>query len=323
MQLDKFENERMLVLEPPHGEFVLMNFHIGALRHEGQIPFRVMPTLAAVTDYKQELRLQIRAEFPEKYHGANVKVTFTVPRSSTGATVELMQGAKLQTWVQRYGTRDGAQIFAVVEDVSESLAVAAMHQMRRAFEARRSRGQAQSGSKKMTLTAIHDTGVYETRPCDAKGTPYGASTFSLLADEPVVTHGDVVLRNDERARRANGVAGGVPPDELQTLRGNKVLFAVEKQRAVDHTPVRTFRYEKRHTFVDGRFSTEMTKVWEGATAEEAKVAQPEFEIEIKYCCGGHERPARHPADTILIELADLIRHTTAPALVPARGAKRR
>ena len=40
----------------------------------------------------------MRAEFAEKYHGANVKVTFTVPKSSTGATVELAPGAKLQTW---------------------------------------------------------------------------------------------------------------------------------------------------------------------------------------------------------------------------------
>ena len=222
--------------------------------------------------------------------------------------------ATLQAWVERYRKSDGKEIVAVVEDVSVSLAVAAM---RRAFEARRNRGQAQSGATKMTLTAIHASGVNETRPCDAKGTPYGVGTFSLLADEPVETRGDVVLRNDERARRNAGVAGGVPPDELQTLRGNKVRFAVEKQRAVDHTPVRKFRYEKRHTFVDGRFSTEMTKVLEGATAEEAKVAQPEFKIEIKYRCGGHERPARHPADLILKELADLIRHTTAPALTPA------
>ena len=74
------------MLEPPHGEFVLMNFHIGSLRHEGQIPFRVTPMLSAVSEYKQELRLQIRAEFAEKYHGANVKVTFNVPKSSTGAT---------------------------------------------------------------------------------------------------------------------------------------------------------------------------------------------------------------------------------------------
>ena len=35
----------------------------------------------------------MRAEFAEKYHGANVKVTFTVPKSSTGATVELAPGA--------------------------------------------------------------------------------------------------------------------------------------------------------------------------------------------------------------------------------------
>jgi len=98
VQLDKFEQERMLVLEPPHGEFVLMNFHIGSLRHEGQIPFRIMPVLSAVSDYKQELRLQVRAEFADKYHGANVKLTFTVPKTSTGATVELAQGAKQQTW---------------------------------------------------------------------------------------------------------------------------------------------------------------------------------------------------------------------------------
>ena len=59
VQLDKFEAERMLILEPPHGEFVLMNFHLGSLRHEGQIPFRITPALTAISDYKQELRLQV------------------------------------------------------------------------------------------------------------------------------------------------------------------------------------------------------------------------------------------------------------------------
>ena len=98
VDLSQFEQTRMLVLEPPHGEFVLMNFHIGSLRHEGQIPFRVMPMLSAISEYKQELRLQIRADFPEKFHGANVKVTFTVPKSSTGASVELAAGAKQQNW---------------------------------------------------------------------------------------------------------------------------------------------------------------------------------------------------------------------------------
>jgi len=98
VNVDKFESERMLVLEPPHGEFVLMNFHIGSLRHEGQIPFRVTPMLSALSEYKQELRLQIRAEFPEKFHGANVKILFTVPKTSNGATVELSPGAKQQTW---------------------------------------------------------------------------------------------------------------------------------------------------------------------------------------------------------------------------------
>jgi len=98
VQLDKFESQKMLVLEPPHGEFVLMNFHIGSLRHNGQIPFTVMPMLTALTEYKQELRLQVKAEFADKYHGANVKVQFTVPKSSTGASCELAPQAKGQTW---------------------------------------------------------------------------------------------------------------------------------------------------------------------------------------------------------------------------------
>ena len=98
VNLEKFENERMLVLEPPHGEFVLMNFHIGSMRHEGQIPFRVIPMLTALSEYKQELRLQVRAEFPDKFHGANVKVTFTIPKTSNGASMELAPGAKQQTY---------------------------------------------------------------------------------------------------------------------------------------------------------------------------------------------------------------------------------
>jgi AP-4 complex subunit mu-1 len=105
VQLDKFESERMLVLEPPHGEFVLMNFHIGSLRSEAQIPFRLTPIMSAVSDYKQELRLQVEAAFPDKFHGANVKVQFTVPKSSTGASVELEAGAKGQSSEYDDGTK--------------------------------------------------------------------------------------------------------------------------------------------------------------------------------------------------------------------------
>ena len=49
----------MLVLHPPHGEFVLMNFHIGALRHEGQIPFRVTPMLSKVSELAVAVTLRM------------------------------------------------------------------------------------------------------------------------------------------------------------------------------------------------------------------------------------------------------------------------
>ena len=112
--------------------------------------------------------------------------------------------AKVKEWVERHGKSDGAQIFAVVDDVPETLFKAAMRaRVRRINEAMKI---GQSHSVKTTLTAIHDSGVYETWLCDAEGTPCGASTFSKLVDKPVVTHGDVVLQNDERARR-NMIAG--------------------------------------------------------------------------------------------------------------------
>merc|ERR1712194_765729 len=58
---------------------------------------------------KQELRLQVDATFADKYHGANVKVQFTIPKSSSGCSVELAPQAKGQTWECSFVTRNASE----------------------------------------------------------------------------------------------------------------------------------------------------------------------------------------------------------------------
>jgi WD40 repeat protein len=148
-------------------------------------------------------------------------------------------------------------------------------------------------------------------------------TFSLTKplEEPVETRGDVVLRT-ERTRHAAGLDSFEQHGERQTLRGNVVRFAVERveQRAADDSPVLAYGYEQRHKFVHkGLWSFEVARVWEGPAAEEVMKSQPHFEIEIKFRCGGRPtevRLARYLADSMRMKVADLIRHTTAPAPPP-------
>lgn len=93
VSLSRFESERVLTLTPPSGEFVVMNFRIGTLRSERQLPFRLWPTVHALADNRRELQLVVKADFPDKLHAVNVKVSFTLPKSATSATVSLPASA--------------------------------------------------------------------------------------------------------------------------------------------------------------------------------------------------------------------------------------
>ncbi|KAG8459283.1 hypothetical protein KFE25_014128 [Diacronema lutheri] len=104
VSLERFESERVLTLSPPSGEFVVMNFRIGTLRSERQLPFRLWPTVHVLTDLKKELQLTVKADFPDKLHAVNVRVSFTLPKSVTSATVSLpasaVRGAQAATYTE-------------------------------------------------------------------------------------------------------------------------------------------------------------------------------------------------------------------------------
>ena len=86
VNLDDFEGGRTLALIPPDGEFVVMNYRITS---EFRAPFRIFPTLEEQSPYKLELVLRVRADMPEKVHGANVVVRFPVPKTATTVIPEI------------------------------------------------------------------------------------------------------------------------------------------------------------------------------------------------------------------------------------------
>jgi len=100
--LDRFEAEKTLSLTPPSGEFVVMNFRIGTLRSERQLPFRVWPTVHTVHENKKELQVTVKADFPDKLHAVNVRVSFVVPKSVQSTTVNLPPGAAKGSQVATY-----------------------------------------------------------------------------------------------------------------------------------------------------------------------------------------------------------------------------
>jgi len=102
VSLERFESERVITLTPPSGEFVVMNFRIGTLRSERQLPFRLWPTVHVLSDSKKELQLTVKADFPDKLHAVNVRISFTLPKSVTSAAAQLPTAAARGTQVATY-----------------------------------------------------------------------------------------------------------------------------------------------------------------------------------------------------------------------------
>ena len=77
--LSDFENSRMLLISPPEGEFVVMNYRVSGEFHA---PFRVFPFVEETSQHQLEMVVKVRADIDLKNHGSNVKVLFNVPKSA-------------------------------------------------------------------------------------------------------------------------------------------------------------------------------------------------------------------------------------------------
>ena len=81
-----FESMRTLAINPPDGEFLVMNYRING---DFQTPFRIYPFIDELSPYKLHFTLKVRATFPEDHFGSQVTVKFPVPRSASNVSFEL------------------------------------------------------------------------------------------------------------------------------------------------------------------------------------------------------------------------------------------
>ena len=153
---------------------------------------------------------------------------------------------KLREWFVRYGPNPKFEIEARIRDVTEVGFNSVLQKLLS------NRGWSNTPAPEDTLDLVHATGVRETRHMT------GASFLRKQKWDNV----DVMTR--ERS----------------------VRFAVASEEATreDTSPVQTWRWKQRTTFVHKRaFKFELTKVKQGGSEQEARGSEPIFEIEIEFC----------------------------------------
>jgi AP-4 complex subunit mu-1 len=94
----RFEAERVVMMRPPSGEFVVMNYRMTG---DFTQPFRIIPSIEVVSTYKAELTLRVRADIPTATQGINVFVRCPMPKAATSVSVELGVGAQAQKYEYR------------------------------------------------------------------------------------------------------------------------------------------------------------------------------------------------------------------------------
>ena len=91
VNLREFEQSKVLIINPPDGEFTVMNYRI---TKDFTAPF-LINALIEESNYKLELKLRIQANFSDKFFASNVLVKFSVPKVCSGVHFEVNSNSKL------------------------------------------------------------------------------------------------------------------------------------------------------------------------------------------------------------------------------------
>lgn len=86
IQLDEFERDRVLIFQPPDGEFTVINYRVTG---EFRAPFRIFPFVEELSPTKIEMVLKIRADMPDSNYGANVIIRFPVPLNTIAVSCDI------------------------------------------------------------------------------------------------------------------------------------------------------------------------------------------------------------------------------------------
>ena len=88
-----FNFNRKLVISPPAGEFVVMNYRMS---RDFTLPFKIFPFLNQESPYKIELMIKVRCELPKDNSAKLVTLKFTVPEAVSSVYPELETGVQNQ-----------------------------------------------------------------------------------------------------------------------------------------------------------------------------------------------------------------------------------
>eukprot|EP00299_Pterocystis_sp_00344_P009592 c4083_g1_i1.p1 GENE.c4083_g1_i1~~c4083_g1_i1.p1 ORF type:complete len:453 (+),score=109.01 c4083_g1_i1:44-1360(+) len=93
VRLENFERDRELLLVPPDGEFIAMNYR---LTSDFQAPFKLYPSVIETGPYKIDVIIRLKADIPEQNYACNIVVTFPVPKVTSSVTFVTSEGASGQ-----------------------------------------------------------------------------------------------------------------------------------------------------------------------------------------------------------------------------------
>jgi len=94
VDLQEFENNKVLSFTPPTGEFVLMNYRY---INDFSPPFRITPTLNKIHEHQMELVVKLSADFKRTLSASNVRVIIPVPQSTDTVGIKMEKRPETDT----------------------------------------------------------------------------------------------------------------------------------------------------------------------------------------------------------------------------------
>ncbi|ETO33901.1 mu subunit of AP4-like protein [Reticulomyxa filosa] len=98
VQAEEFEQTRTLNFTPPEGEFILINYRV---TNEFRHPFCIFPSFKLLNEYKAELIIKIRTDFPKQNTSTGVVVELPIPsicQTMSGQKVEFDLKSRKVIW---------------------------------------------------------------------------------------------------------------------------------------------------------------------------------------------------------------------------------
>lgn len=78
-----FESMKSITIQPPDGEFLVMNYRITG---EFQTPFRIYPYIEELSPFQLQVTIKVRSTFPGEHFAKSVGVRFPIPAGTSSVS---------------------------------------------------------------------------------------------------------------------------------------------------------------------------------------------------------------------------------------------